>query len=92
MSVHFFGLTTAKAQCFKPVYIQSGPKMTHRVILTWSKHGARKAAPWIGFGPELDDSISGEQLIEFTQSKTTQGALTGKSKKLLAEWTPIIQR
>ena len=92
MSVHFFGLTTAKAQRFKPAYIQSGPKMTHRVILTWSEHGAKKAAPWMGFGLELDDSISGEQPIEFTQSKITQGALTGKSKKLLAGWTPIIQR
>ena len=66
--------------------------MTHRVILTWSKHGAKKAKPWMGFGLETEDSITGEQPIEFTTSKVAQGALTGKSKKLLAGWMPIIQR
>ena len=90
VSVHFFGITAAKAKHFKPAYIQPGPRMSHRVILTWSKHGAKKAKPWMGFGLELEDSVTGEQPIKFTTSKT-QGALTTKSKRLLAGWTPIIQ-
>ena len=90
VSVHFFGITAAKAKHFKPAYIQLGPRTSHSVILTWSKHGAKKAKPWMGFGLELDDSITGEQPIEFTASKT-QGALTTRSKRLLAGWTPIIQ-
>ena len=77
---------------FTPAYIQPGPRMTHRVILTWSKHGVKRAEPWVGFGLELDDLITGVQPIEFTTSKAKQGVLTSKSKKLLAGWTPIIQR